>query len=74
MIVGQKVEVIWLDPQTNAGWIEEKTYLEEVKTIGYFIGEDDTHLWLASTYHKGTKAHADELVFPKGCIVETSLI
>ena len=69
MIIGQKVEVTWLDPQTNAGWIEEAGELEPVKTIGYFIGEDDTTLRLATTYHKGTKQYADELLFPKGCIL-----
>ena len=69
MIKGDKIEVVWLDPQTNAGWIEEKTYLEPVTTVGYYLEEDDTTLWLSSTYHKGTKEYADELVFPKGCIL-----
>lgn len=66
---GDFVKVTWLDPQTNAGWIEERCDLEPVVTIGFFIEESDTTLWLASTYHNGTENYADEMIFPKGCIV-----
>lgn len=68
-IKGELIRVVWLDPQTNAGWIEEETHLESVITVGFFIKESDTTLWMASTYHKGTEQYADEMIFPKGCIL-----
>ena len=74
MTKGDMVKVTWLDPQTNAGWIDEEGYLEPVETIGFFLSEGDTTLRLASTFHKGTKEYADEMLFPKGCIIARTLI
>ena len=71
---GDIVLVEWLDPQTNPGWITEYEKLSPVQTVGIFMGEDTTTLWLGSSYHKGHDAFCDELIFPKRCITNLKVI
>jgi len=67
---GDLVKVIWVDPETSSGWFEEPSYkLENVVTIGYYVGIKNNMLCCATTYHKGTEAFADEMQFPCGCVL-----
>jgi len=72
---GDKCIVVWVDPQTSPGWFEteEMDRLEPIETIGFFVREDNTTLWLATT-HYGTEEFCDQLIFPKGCIVNVILL
>ena len=73
---GDLVKVKWLDPTTSAGWFdsEELEHLDVVETTGYFIHENECTLWLATTWHEGNKEFADQLIFPKGCILHVETI
>jgi hypothetical protein len=71
---GDIVKVVWLDPQTNAGWIEERGHLEPVTTVGFFLDNANGTLRLADTYHSGTEEYADELLFPSGCVLHIEVI
>lgn len=73
---GCMMKVVWVDPTTSGGWFEldELESLEPVETIGFFVAENNTTLWLATTYHTGTELFCDQLIFPKGCIVNIILL
>ena len=66
----------WQDPETDSGWFEEDDTpnLDIVTGVGVFIKEDENTLWFASTYHEGTKAFADRMTYPKGCIIHVEVI
>ena len=69
---GDEIRVTWKDPETDSGWFDEEDMpeLEEVFTSGIFLKEDEEHLWMASTYHKGTGCFADRMTFPKSIILD----
>ena len=73
---GDAVLIKWVDPTTSAGWfeLEDLEHLDIVGTVGYFVKEDENTLWCATTYHSGTKSFADQLIFPKGCILHVETI
>lgn len=72
---GDLVKITWIDPQTESGWFDEPTYnLEHVVTVGYYVGIKDNILCCATTYHKGTEAFADEMLFPCGCVISITML
>lgn len=73
---GEIVRIKWQDPETDSGWFEADDFpeLDIAETVGIFLKETDTTLWLASTYHDGTKQFADRMAFPKGCILNVETI
>ena len=73
---GDIVTIKWQDPETDSGWFdgEDLPELEIVTTIGIYLKENETTLWIASTYHKGTGDFADRMTFPKGCILHVETI
>jgi len=72
--VGDICKIMWVDPETDAGWVDELKELEVVTTVGIFLKENERTLWFSSTYHAGTKESADILTFPKGCILHVEVI
>jgi len=67
--------VKWQDPETDSGWFEEELLeLEVVTSVGIYLGESETTIWFASTYHKGTGGFADRMTYPKGCILHVETI
>ena len=71
---GDIILVEWFDPQTTAGWITENAELWPVQTVGIFIKESDTTLWLGSSYHEEHKMFCDELIYKKNCITKLEVI
>lgn len=73
---GDIVRIKWQDPTTSAGWFDSDKCeeLDVVETIGVFIKENEKTIWFASTYHKGTEEFADQLIFPKGCILHIEVL
>lgn len=73
---GDIVKILWQDPETDPGWFEDGEYpeLPVVMSVGIFIHENERTLWVASTYHEGTKEFADRMVYPKGCILHVETI
>lgn len=72
---GDIIYVVWLDPETDGGWIDDHLpELEPVVTVGIFLKESDTTLWMSSTFHGGTEDFADRMTFPKGCILNVGTI
>lgn len=66
----------WQDPTTSAGWFDsdELEHLDVVETVGCFVKENENTIWLATTWHVGNKEFADQLIFPKGCILHVEVI
>jgi len=73
---GDIVRIKWQDPETDSGWFEgnDLPELDIVTSVGIFIAENETTLWVASTYHEGTQGFADRMVYPKGCILHVETI
>ena len=73
---GDIVMIQWQDPETDAGWFEADDLppLDIVVSCGIFIKEDEKTLWVASSYHEGTKEFADKMTYPKGCILHVETI
>lgn len=73
---GDIVRIYWQDPETDSGWFENDDLpeLEVVTSVGIFIKEDEKTLWVASTYHEGTKEFADRMTYPKGVILNVEVI
>ena len=73
----QRLEIEWLDVHTNATWLSEaeaRSVPPEVycKTIGYFLQEDDTFIWLSSMVStRQRKGERDRIIIPKGMITKT---
>jgi len=74
--VGDICKIMWQDPTTSAGWFTDSGYeeLDVVCTIGVYLKENEKTIWFATTYHEGTKEFADQLIFPKGCILNVEII
>ena len=65
----------WQDPETDSGWFEEELLeLPVVTSVGIYLGENDTTIWFASTYHPETKQFADRMTYPKGCLLHVETI
>lgn len=72
---GDICRIAWQDPETDSGWFEdEMPDLDVVISVGIYLGENDTTIWFASTYHRGTQAFADRMTYPKGCILHVETI
>jgi len=74
---GDICKIMWLDPETDAGWAEDINDLKElevVTSVGIFLKENERTLWFSSTYHAGTKESADIMTYPKGCILHVEVI
>lgn len=73
---GDIVRIKWQDPETDGGWFDgdDLPELPIVTSVGIYISENDTTLWVASSYHEGTKEFADRMTYPKGCILNVEVI
>jgi len=73
---GDIVTIKWVDPETDSGWFEgdDLPELDIVTSVGIFIAENEKTLWVASSYHEGTKSFADRMTYPKGCILHVETI
>lgn len=73
---GDIVMIKWQDPETEGGWFDtdDLPELDVVTSVGIYIEENENTLWVASSYHDGTKAFADRMVYPKGCILNVKVI
>lgn len=73
---GDIVRILWQDPETDSGWFEsdDLPHLDIVESCGIYIHEDEKTLWVASTYHEGTKDFADRMTYPKGVILHVEVI
>jgi len=73
---GDMVKIVWIDPETDGGWFaaDELPELEPVTSVGIYIHENERTLWVASSYHAGTKEFADRMVYPKGVILNVEII
>ena len=73
---GDIVKIFWIDPETDGGWFEANDLpeLEVVTSVGIFIAENEKTLWVASSYHEGTKEFADRMTYPKGVILHIEVI
>ena len=66
------VEVLWRDAYGEADWHlwDDDKHFIIVNTIGYFIGEDNNYVYLASTATNSKKV-ANTMNIPKGCVIST---
>lgn len=72
---GDICAIKWQDPETDSGWFDgEMPELAVVTSVGIYLGENDTTIWFASTYHPETGQFADRLTWPKGCILHVEVI
>ena len=73
---GDIVKILWQDPETDGGWFEASDLpeLPVVRSVGIFIAENEKTLWVASSYHEGTKEFADRMTYPKGCVLGVEVI
>lgn len=73
---GDIVKILWQDPETDGGWFEadDLPELPVVTSIGIFISENEKTLWVASSYHAGTKEFADRMTYPRGVILNIEVI
>ena len=73
---GDIVRIKWQDPETDGGWFDgdDLPELPIVTSVGIYISENDTTLWVASSYHEGTKEFADRMTYPKGVILHIEVL
>lgn len=68
------IEVIWRDAYGEADWHiwDDEEHCVIVNTVGYFIGEDNNYIYLASTAADSHKV-ANTMNIPKGCVISSRL-
>jgi hypothetical protein len=71
------VEVSWVDPTTEAGWIEDDNHtqpLPTLKSYGILVSKSKKLVVLAGSYDPDQKKYADRFKWPTGCVKDIRVI
>ena len=71
--LNERLIINWLDVVHNSSWMSYEEAIKvppEVycKTIGHFLSQDETFIWLSSSIGRKRKGEVDQIIIPKGMI------
>jgi hypothetical protein len=70
-LIGKVVEIAWEDPETTAGWANNKTVTSKLPTIhtyGILVKVGKNKIVAAGTVSRKCKMWCDIFKFPTGCV------
>jgi hypothetical protein len=72
-LIGKPVEVSWQDPETTAGWANDRTVKSKLPIIhsyGILVKVTKSRVVVAGTVSRKCKMWCDIFKFPRGCVMD----